>query len=283
MRPLLKACAAAAAALFLVAAGQPSLPATPQDQCVDNDNVSAARSDALAMFRSGEVPKGCASRQQKQESAAPRRRARTVGVFYASLEESSQGGATESATTFSIRASAGSVVRARESGVVEFVGTSREHGGEVVIRHMGTTSTYFAELDRVAVSIGDTVLAGEPIGVVSGLAYYQTARSLPDLIFDATSQTAVKSPQNPSLVISSATHFTEGRLRVFVNGVYVAEISPWNNHKVQLEGLRAGRHDFYIEPVDVPNPDRLRIQISRPSGRQTIEWKSWRTIPVQIE
>ena len=73
----------------------------------------------------------------------------------------------------SIAAEIGSQVLASASGIVEFVGYTRESGNYVIINHgNGWITTYGQLQDGVLVRAGDVVRAGQPIGGVCSPSIY---------------------------------------------------------------------------------------------------------------
>ena len=75
--------------------------------------------------------------------------------------------------TISIAAEMGQQVLASASGIVEFVGFTREIGNYVIINHGNGWSTTYGQLqDGVLVRAGDVVRAGQPIGGVGNPSIY---------------------------------------------------------------------------------------------------------------
>lgn len=97
-------------------------------------------------------------------------------------------------TGMDLRAEYGDTVGSAMSGTVTFAGERRGYGNLVVVDHGNGVSTYYAHLSAVAVGIGDTVDAGQLIGLVGS-----TGRSTgPHLHYEVR---AYGHPFDPSLAL----------------------------------------------------------------------------------
>lgn len=99
----------------------------------------------------------------------------------------------------------GESVGASMAGTVSFVGVKRGYGNVIIVDHGQGLSTYYAHLSSMAVSVGQTVAAGQTIGFIGS-----TGRSSgPHLHYELR---ALGHPVNPY-----ATVAIDGQ-RVFVDG-----------------------------------------------------------------
>lgn len=86
---------------------------------------------------------------------------------------------------------AGSPVIAPQSGRVVFVGPFQGYGNIIIMHHAGGNHSFIAGFGRIDAELGQTVAAGEPLGIVP-----QDGAKTPDLYFEWRHN---KKPVNPAL------------------------------------------------------------------------------------
>lgn len=235
-------------AVLLLSATIPPAQLSASAGCADSTAKSAIEA-GIERGRTGRPPAGC--------GIDPARFAEPVGVLYPEIPVPQNFGV--SGGSVAVHYSSAGTITALESGVVVFAAVSDTHKGEIIVRHRGANETYVGGLSKLEVKTGDSVQPGEVLGRATGS--YRETKSLPDLIFASSMQTAFDTAGKRGVVIS-ASGLEQGAVSVWLDGVYVAELNPQNRYSVALQGLRPATRFLTLYAENTEGLPRGTIEIT---------------------
>jgi murein hydrolase activator len=170
---LAEAAAAAAAArerlrLALVAEAEPGPPAPDSAAAalVRESETLSGLAARVAGAPTGSGPARMSARNAPGEATVVPLLAPVVGIVQRGFAEPDAGGVRHPGLTLATLPRA--LVTAPADGVVRYVGPFLEHGTVAVIEIAPATMVVLAGIEAMAVSAGDPVAAGEPIGFLGG-------------------------------------------------------------------------------------------------------------------